>query len=261
MLPRIFLDIDNTLIKPFSKLSQENYEAIQAYVNAGGNVHLITGKVTYAIIDLVTELNLEHLVHAGANGGMVLENGEEKLIHTLNVRSEEVINILKKLGIDYYVFYKDRIGYSHKQPIEYQIKKMIAINEPTPVFETNHDYKNVIKVLIYIESNIEFENKLKDSMSGINNILFMRTATDLFEFMDIGMSKVNAVKYINKNNDKSIAMGDSQNDLSMLEYCDKAYVVSNASNDLKELFKVVPSCEDNGVAYVINSILEKESGL
>ena len=67
-----------------------------------------------------------------------------------------------------------------------------------------------------------------------------------------------AAKYGIKR-EEIIAIGDSLNDVPMVEYAGLGVMVANASKKaLESADYVCPSCEDNGVAYVIENIALKD---
>ncbi|MGL4383441.1 MAG: HAD-IIB family hydrolase [Bacilli bacterium] len=255
-LPIIFTDIDNTLI-PFTKeISTRNKRAIINYVKAGGAIHLITGKVPYAIYDLVNELGLNHLIHAGANGGVILKDNKEIPLYTLSYDSKDILTFLKKEAIPYFIYYKEATTYDHDNVQQQHIDAIEALKEPPVSYNENHDYEALIKILIFKDKDEEFEAKVQANLSHLNNVALVRTASYLYEFLHVGMSKMNAVNYINVNHEYCIAIGDSENDLSMLLGCDEGYIVANASPSLKEYgFKELPSASEDGVAILLESLL------
>ncbi len=261
MLPTVFLDVDSTLIVPKQSISNENIEAIRKYVSLGGHIHLVTGKLTSSLIDLVKVLNIEHDIHGGANGGMILENNEETCIHTLGLVSKDIVAYLKKHGIPYYIYYQDYIGYAHSNPNLDELDKMAKLKDPEPRFETNHRYEDVIKILLFLDEHTDTETQLVEAFKDNSNINLMRTSHDLFEFHHPMMLKSVAVSYILSKQPATltIAIGDSENDRSMLELVDYAFVVANANESLKALYPILPSCQDHGVAYLLHALMKQTS--
>ena len=78
----------------------------------------------------------------------------------------------------------------------------------------------------------------------------------LVELSPKGDDKGEALKFIAKHYGipikMTVAIGDNLNDLPMIEAAGTGIAVENAVEDLKECADAVcPSCNDDGVAYVI----------
>ncbi len=103
----------------------------------------------------------------------------------------------------------------------------------------------------------KFRNEIK------NNICTSITssAPNNIEISSIKATKGNAIKNIcdslNIKNNEVIAFGDSENDIDMLEFAKIGVIMENASPELKQQkFIVSPSCDDYGVAKMLEKILD-----
>ncbi len=262
-LPWVFLDIDSTLVLPGKSISLENKQAIQRYINEGGKVSLVTGKIPVSAIPLIKELEIDHLPHIGGNGAIIFSKKESKTISQLGSLSSELGEILFNLEIPYCIYHSNEIFYSSDLVLQENIDYLRSVNEPTPNYVKDIDYKQAIKLLMFIN---EEDQKTQDIVLKAfepfqSRISIIRTSPKLLEIMDANQSKGNAIKTLTESHQHycrySVAAGDSQNDLSMLNVVGMPFIVSNASSFMKEYgFTTLPSCADNGVAALINNLLD-----
>ena len=84
-------------------------------------------------------------------------------------------------------------------------------------------------------------------------------ASTWIELFPIGVSKSHAADWIRARHGigraRTIAVGNDYNDLDMLEWADRAYVVSNAPARLRARFEVVRSNDEGGFADAVRPLL------
>ena len=263
-LPRIFLDVDNTLILPGSPVGSKTKKSISSYVKAGGMISLVTGKIPASIESTIEELGLEHSPHIAGNGAIIVKGGQHRVIHRLGGTSTELIKIIESLEIPFCLYEKDRIYYSSKEVNDQHIDYLLSINEPQPIRRSELNGENAIKLLMFIDvENSELRETLEEELKlWKDRVTLIQTSPKLLEIMDIKQNKGNAIRKICQEQGLyyrySIAVGDSENDLAMLNTVGKPYIVANASPLLQEMgFEVIPGCKDEGVSMLIDKVLEK----
>lgn len=227
----VALDIDGTLIDDEYNVSKNTIEAIKFLVNKGINIALVTGRANKAANKVENQIRIDLPI--------ISHNGEEHNIYT-------------KIYIDD-IFYVD------------------VENEVTKYFAKNHglEYKVVKKLgedviedcnmvlLIYDEDiNQEEIDRFKDLDLDIT----MSTPYAL-EFIPKGVSKGNGLKKLSEilgvSREEILAVGNSLNDLSMLQFAGTGIAMKNSDEILLKLWNRVSEFTNNeeGVYNLLKELL------
>lgn len=82
----------------------------------------------------------------------------------------------------------------------------------------------------------------------------------MIEIMPKGQNKGEAIRFLSEYYgipvDQIAAVGDQLNDLPMLEAAGGKFTVKNGADELKAIAEVIPSNEEDGVAYLLEKITE-----
>jgi hypothetical protein len=114
-------------------------------------------------------------------------------------------------------------------------------------------YEHACQFLAVFPNDI---NLFDEISTKFKDIKIIRTTSPLngdsiwMEIFPVTVSKGHAVdwlcKKLNVDSSKTISIGNDYNDIDMLEYTAKKYVVSNAPEDLKNRFPLCKSNQENG---------------
>jgi len=265
-LPTVVMDVDNTLVPIGYTLSEENKIAIEEYTKRGGRITFATGKVPAALYDLIGKLHLESTYHMGGNGAILfnLEKDDFRELCKLGAKSERIIQEMYDKDIEGYFYYKDQINITGEKVNREEIKQLVSIGEPNPIQTKSIDCELVMKILLFIDINeTEREAHVRTCLGPLlGDFHFIRTGNHLLEIHHKDQTKGNALKEYAKIYDLDLndvyAIGDSENDLSMLEVVGHPYIVSNASDLLKgKITNILPSDKENGVAALLWQLMEE----
>lgn len=253
--PLYYLDVDNTLTDN-AYLSPAKIDFISNWENKK-NIILNTGKVSASIMNVIEACNLHNNYYACLNGSVIAKEGTFEIIDCLGSISESIINDLNKTNINYITYYENQIHVIKELNDEniYFLKKynewFIDKKKPT-------DYQRIIKILTFIHENEpEKENIVRKIVMKHPHLISVRTAEHCFEILNKDQHKGNSVKriaeYMNKYYRCSVGVGDSMNDLRMLDYVGYPYVVSNVSLELKKYdFSIVEGSRDKDIVNILN---------
>jgi|GEM_PF-1691746 len=263
-LPFVVMDVDNTLVPSGKQISNENKEAISLYLKQGGKIMLATGKVPSALYELIRILNIEDNYHIAGNGSFLfhMNKNEFQELFKLGNNSKMIIQSLIENKISAYVYYADTINIIGRGHTKKEIEHMISLGEPTPMVNEEINYEEVVKILFFIDNDdFEKEKLIRELLEPyMGDYHFIRTGSYLLEIHHQEQTKANALKKYTElfpaELENFYAIGDSENDLSMLEVVGNPYIVGNASEELKRRFKnMLPSCEDNGVSILLKRLM------
>jgi Cof subfamily protein (haloacid dehalogenase superfamily) len=137
--------------------------------------------------------------------------------------------------------------------------KIIVTDDLEKIIEEN--YQIILKVVIVSDMDEIGElKKLRNEIINMMDVEVVSSAENNIEIMSKGISKGNAVKILGDiygiSKDEIICIGDSENDISMIEYAGLGIAMANATDDLKAAADYVTDTNDNdGVAKAIEKIV------
>lgn len=252
--PLFFFDVDNTLTDN-AHLSDEKIYYISNF-DEKDRIILSTGKTYQSIFNVIEDCCLEESYASSLNGSVITYNKKFENINKVGQISEEISKKIKDVGINYIFYYNDLI-LTNIELNEKNIFELKKYNEwPISVID-NPKYDEVIKILCFIyEGENEKEELIRNIVKDYPEFVCMRTNVHTFEILRKDQHKGNTVKLISKRLNRyyrcSIGVGDSMNDLPMLDYVGRAYIVSTSNKELMSYnFDVL---EENRDIDIVNLI-------
>ena len=238
--PLYFLDVDNTLTDA-GFLSQEKIDFISNF-KYKENIILSTGKVSDAIMNVINDCKLNDNYYSCLNGSVVHKKDDYILLNGIGEVSKDIINQLMTKDVTFIFYYHDHIEVN-KPLLQKDIDNLNKFNEKFYPCINDINYKEVVKVLAFIDDDKTEEQKIKENIvkevvEEYKDLHCVRTAPHTFEVLRKDQHKGNSVRKIAELMGKyyrlSIGVGDSMNDFPMLEYIGRPFVVSNVSDELKQ---------------------------
>lgn len=268
----ICIDMDGTLLVDTQKVSEENKKAIKAAISKDVHVAITTGRL-YGCAKLYSDsIGLKTPIIA-SNGAFIGDiNGDtifENPLSEDNIR--DFLRITSKYDLFSYLTTNSSI-LSFKEVPEDHMYKMLNKTLKKDDQIVFHTLDNIDSVYDFHDENIlkgvSIEkidfcklNKAKEELKSCSSDLEIVSSWDNnFEVMKKGSSKGDAVKQLSKflNIDKKdiMCIGDSENDLSMIEYAGVGVAMGNASEEVKSKAKYVTDTNVNsGVAKAIQKFV------
>ncbi|RSK28295.1 HAD family phosphatase [Bacillus sp. HMF5848] len=261
----IVLDLDDTLLHHDQTISKRNIEALMKAQEMGVKVVLASGRPTFGMRHIAKELLLDQYGSfiLSYNGAKIIncKTNEELFSSTLSPEMVHTLyDISKNEGVLIHTYVGDEIfteEHNEFTTIEGELTGMNivkvdsfkdAITEP------------VVKVLMVNEPEHlkKVETKLQQELS--EQLSVMRSKPFFLEFTEVGVTKGTSLHLlINKLNIKReevIAVGDSYNDLAMIEFAGLGVAMGNAPDDIKGKANYVTDTNMNdGVAKVVEKFI------
>ena len=260
-------DLDDSLLDDSYAISAANREAIDGAVRAGVKVVLATGRMYRSALPYALDLCLDTplITYQGAyvrfSGGNVLYQRPVPLDTAL-----DLLERLRPTGYHTNIYIDDELLV---EELDEETAIYQAISGVTPVAVGNLlDYlrearREPTKILV-----VSDEDNL-DRLSGQleNNFgkrLYITKSKPFFlEFMHPEATKGRALQAVSRhygiNPEEIIAVGDSYNDLEMLDYAGLGVAVANAREDIKKRADYVTLANtEGGVARVIRKFIFNE---
>ncbi len=264
----IAIDVDGTLLNDKKEIDIETKESINSAIQNNKEVVICTGRCYPELIDILNKLpKIRYVI--GTSGTWIFDTYAKKDIYAIPIDIEIVKEIFRRIehkDVLIHLLNKESVIQSNKlhNMEKYQMgvyQKMfekIAIETPDI---KEYFYKNLpllTKFNIYhrsVEDREDTRNLLKDLDLELTNS--ERTS---LECTAKGISKGTGLKmlakFLNIEMKDIIAIGDSDNDVSMLKVAGLSVAMGNAKENIKVLCKkIVSDNNDNGVAKAINGYL------
>lgn len=259
----VAIDLDDTLLNDNFQITNENREAIKQVMDLGVFVCIVSGRSYSSIKKYIKNLNIVHLC-GSLNGAMVTHPGNEECVFSQTIDqavSNELVKEIELLGI--------HVNYYHDQKVVCKEKneKALAYMEMTNIEIDDvgslevYSQNNLAGKLLLIDKKekldplkIRFSERYKDQL----NITYSKP--DFLEIYNKKASKGEAVKaicqYYGFKPEETVAIGDGENDISMIEFAGLGVSMGNSSENVKSRADYVTlSNNENGVAHVLKKFI------
>lgn len=261
----IISDYDGTLATEGGIIPQQTCDKIVEYKKAGGKFVLCTGRATPSAEDTLKTLPIDidaTLTFQGAdikvNGNFVKKAGIP--VQTLVPILEELLTVKKE-----FCFYTDECLYYNCEgypPMEYY-KRFFPRKQAyvTDILGQLKSLSGYVKKMNVMKTPDENTDKVVEILSKYTDIInFNSGASIIIEVINKTCTKYTASKFIAEhfgiNEDQVITIGDSTNDLALLDF-GFPIAVASGSDLLKQKAKyIAPSIDKLPVKHVIEMVLE-----
>jgi Cof subfamily protein (haloacid dehalogenase superfamily) len=264
----IVMDMDDTLLNPQHEISPANKQAILDAQKAGITIVLASGRPTPAMASSANQLQLQ------SNGGFVISyNGafvtdwsnQNVLYETCLTKYENdlLVDAAHTQGLNLHTYVEGDIvtdemnDYTDieaeltsmpiklvddlKQTVKGKVPKVLMVAEPSKLQLAAQTLKASLGGRFTISISkpffLEFTNQEVDKSRGISVLC----------------EKLNIAK------EDVMAIGDSYNDLTMIQDCGTGVAMGNAPQDIKDIANEITSSNaEDGVAQIINKVIANQ---
>lgn len=280
--------MDGTILSPDHSISTKNKQAILAAQSNGIEVVIATGRSFSEAIGPVRSAGL-NLPYICLNGAEVRDESGKLISATHIVENDiqKIISILETHTIDYQLFI-DTLIYtkSIKDQIDTFVQLAEAANQIPAVDEIRKEVMDRVErgFVIQLDSYDQIINQRGSEIYKVFGTSFnrlnldnARKALQLLPGLAISSSGAGNLEITNKNAQKGIAVeqyakskgttmenvmviGDSYNDISMMERAGRSVAMGNAPAEIKaECTEVTTTNEHDGVGLAIEAILQHQN--
>lgn len=258
-------DLDGTLLASRTVVSKENIEAINYFKNEGGKFTFVTGRVPKgaSLVQKWVQPNMPIVVF---NGAGVYDFEAEKLLWGtyLGDDAKKVVEYVQKrtpnLGLVVCTDEKTYFPELNEWVDKYYKMENIPL-DTTPWKEIKDEWKKALFVVksdyMHIVIDAVNESGYKDDFD------FVRSCENYYEILPKGATKGTGLKKLCEitgiAQDKTIAIGDNENDIDMIKYAKIGVAVGNATNTLKEVSDIVTVT--NNESAIAKVIWELDNGI
>lgn len=254
----IAIDIDGTLITPDKRITPRVREALRYVESKGIMVSLVSGRLYPTCRKYAIELGLSGpcVIYQGA---MIIDHKADKVLYEIRIPKDKAIEILRysrehNLALNVYM---DQFTFYTEKPNQYSILDA-QLNEVEIQI-----VKDLEEIIVYDPLKLMFVedpkviSRLEETFSNRDKELIALTSLPQFlEIVNKKATKADALKWIAERlkikREEVMAIGDSHNDIPMLEWAGIGVAMRNADEKVKKSadFITLSNTED-GVAYAI----------
>jgi len=261
--PIIATDFDDTLLRNDLTLSPYTLNVIKRYEKKGGTFMVSTGRMYKSIYNSATRVGLKKGLVISYQGALVNDMNDGRVLYHKTISTEVSQMITKQLEKEdafLHIYSGDELFVKEMNEKTKNYQKVCevkanVVGQPLSDYIAKNNY-NTTKILAIINPDRAKElNLIYPKLYG-EYCDFCISKPYYFECVPKNVSKGNAINYICAQRGLSskdvITFGDSNNDVSMLEYADLSFAVENGSKEAKKAAKFIcPSNDDDGVAKII----------
>lgn len=265
----IVLDLDDTLLRDDHTISERTKQVLMQAQENGVKVVLASGRPTFAMVHIAEELSLHQYGSyiLSFNGGKItnFRTKEDVFVSTLAKEvSHRLYDLSRRENVYIHTYIQDEIITADDN--EYSRKESMITGLPIKIVENFKDAVTVPVIKLLMVENPEklqvVEAKLQKEFEDEFSI--MRSKPYFLEFTEKGVTKGTSLQalidQLGITREEVIAIGDSYNDVSMIEFAGLGVAMGNAPDDIKELADYVTDTNMNdGVAKVVENFVLNSS--
>jgi Cof subfamily protein (haloacid dehalogenase superfamily) len=273
----IFLDMDGTILNHHNQVSVHTKEIIDDLRNHGIFIFLATGRAFGEIKSVVPE--------GFQVDGMITSNGMagyagKKLLYKYSLSRELVQLIIEKarqnkVYYELFPYHSQRVTLNQDRAfVEGEITdpkpESVGINEwlsrkeaiSEKIDWVKHIEGNEFSKFYFFAREKDHINSWKEELERIKHFINFSTSSSSDYNVEVMAANVNKgtgikqmIKHFNLSNDETMAIGDSDNDLSMLQLVHHSVAMKNAPYRIKEIVDEVTefTCDEEGVYHYLKS--------
>ncbi len=265
----LFMDLDGTLLTDTKEITPKNLSAIRKATGLGHAVVVTTGRPLYSTIQQVEKLGLTEpgCYAITSNGALIYDSYHKKTIFQTGVSRDclrEAFDEAFAFGIHPQTYSDTDVlcerdcpalqYYVNANTISYQV-----VEDVTKIL--NFDPIKLLFIDLHDRSRLErFREHMKDFSLRYHLDMFF-SCDQYLEFLPEGINKGSAVRflcdYLDISLDNTLAAGDAENDITMLQAVKLPCVMKNARPEMYPYAAYITKRDNNhsGIAEIIQKFM------
>lgn len=262
----LFIDLDATLLNDDKTVSEGNRKAIRKMLEAGHYIALATGRPVESGRAVARELGLTlpGCYMVAFNGAVLYDCAADRVLFQRSIPIEvvhEIFERAKKAGLYVQTYNNtDVLTTKHSRELDYYIERShITYKLADNILDILEEEPQKV-MLIALENKerlVKFQKNNEKWAKGKCNSVF--SCKEYLEYCPCGTSKADGVveltRILNMPMDSTIAVGDEQNDIKMIQTAHVGIAMKNGIEELRAVADYVTENDNNHDA--IAEIIEK----
>ncbi len=278
----LFTDLDGTLLTTEKKVSESTREKLLTMIRNGNSLVLASGRPVDSILEVLEELNIKEEViqmqsegsaEAGGiyatayNGAVLYDCIRDEVIESYSVpmrAAQKLFDLAKERGLHIQTYADSHVvSIAEDAAIRYYTR---VIHMPYVIGEQlekelTHEPFKVLTIDLDDREKLEcFRREIEASALG-EDLACAFSNNYYLEFFNKNAGKGNALihmcRVLNVLEQNAVAVGDEENDISMIEAAGVGVAMANASPELKKYADYITENDNNkdGIAEVIDKFM------
>ena len=252
-------DLDGTLLNSKGTVSEENKAAIEYFKSEGGLFTFITGRMPYTAVDMAKAVCPNAPIGCVNGGGIYdFEKNEYLWQNSLDESALDVIDFIyyNMPDISIQLNCPERIYFTRDNLSMVYFRKATG----TPyVYGHHREIKEPISKVIFANTDPQKIVEMRRTIEAqpfYDDYDFISASSDFYEILPKGNSKgsvfVRMAELLGIDMRNTIAVGDFENDVSMIKAAGIGYAVSNADPRAKAVAdRITVSNDEHAIAAII----------
>ena len=260
----ICTDLDGTLLREDKSISKENLQAIEHFKSQGGIFTFITGRMPYFVTNICEAIKPNAPFGCINGGGLYDYSADAYVWHQTLPREafelvEYAMQMLPSLG--YHVNTFKRTYFIAENSSMAEFRRLTGLPNLVCGYR---DIDEPIAKVVFGDEDVAVIERL-DALLHAHPLAdcfdFIRSEKTLYEILPKGMHKGVALQkmceHLGISMEKTVAVGDYNNDVGMLREAKCGVAVANATAEAKAVADYVTvSNEEHAIAKIIRDIEE-----
>jgi len=255
-------DLDGTLYRDDRTVSEENLAAIEYFRSEGGLFTFITGRVPQTAGEICRIIK-PNAPYGCINGGGIYDAGKQKYLWKRCLPKEamelvrEVYEKLPEMGIQLNT--EKNVYFNRNNKAMEHFRAVTGLPDITCHYDAVEE--PVLKVVFAHLEEVQITTlmQLLQNHPKAAEYDFIRSERWLFELLPKGVNKgaalVRMAELLGIQADRTIAVGDYDNDVAMLKAAKVGFAVANAVDAVKAAADFITvSNNENAIAAIIDSL-------
>lgn len=266
-------DLDGTFLKNDKTISSKNLDALHLLGNKNIVRVAATGRNMKKVKDvLAPEIPFDYIVYSSGAG--IFDWRKQENIYSCNLATHSVQKLLKYFigeRVNFHAFFPVPENHQHwyfrgDRPCG-EFERYFSYNQ---AFAFELDINNLpdtemCQFMVIIPENEERFAKLKTDVEAVcPEIRVIRASSPITkgyiwaEVFHHSVSKGNGIKHICEMLDigfhQTLGIGNDYNDFDLLEFTAHSFLTENAPDEIKHLFPITPSNEEDAFAHAVQPL-------
>lgn len=259
-----FIDLDGTTLKDDKTIPEENIRAISQTVDQGNYVSIATGRALVSAEQVAKQLGMmkKGCFLISFNGGIIYDLNDMSILRNLRLQDDHASYLFreaKRWGLHMQAYSETSILARNESPeLTFYAQKTRMEYDIIPDLYERSVFQTPKVLLVSMEDHElleKFQQEHKSWEEGRCVSFF--SCPEYLEYCPLGGTKADAIKIFEEKlgiaHEDTIAVGDEQNDLGMIQMAGIGVAMKNASDEIKKYADYVTEKDNNqgGVAEVI----------
>lgn len=257
----IAIDIDGTLLNNQKEILNQTKIDIKSAYEKGVIITICTGRGYPAAKRYIDELDL-NIPLILYNGSRVRMSKDDTLLLNNTIDSkvaQKVYNLIEEHNGTCCFWSNDKLFFNKNNHYTIYYENLTTI-KPN-IIDKSHDglFNQINKFIWFDESDVlvDVQNNVLNNVMGIN---YFKSQSELLEIVPSNVSKgltlEKLASLLGVKQEEVIAIGDDENDISMIKYAGLGIAMGNAKETVKQVADYITlTNEENGVGEAIKKFI------